>query len=214
MARDDDDDIEDDLYDDEFDFVDDEDDDLDDDSDLDSVVDEGDSDTGGSAVEKELPPPAPREPVARRSNPRQRRFDEEEQPREESRGPSGRNHDARDRDDRGRDDRGRDDRGRDDRARDQRDPRDEQPREFDQPDDVAAEEPGETPREPEVPANYRVHVYEHGEFKRTIDRPFTAEDAEAFASEYNRTSKSYSRFAVTGKDDVKPRKLLSDAKAG
>ena len=62
---------------------------------------------------------------------------------------------------------------------------------------------------PEPAANYRVHVYEYEEFKRTIDRPFTAEDAEAFASEYNRTSKSYSRFAVTGKEDVKPKKLLT-----
>jgi hypothetical protein len=209
----DDDDLEGDLYDDEFDFVDDEDDDLDDDSDIDSAMDEGDSDEGdsdegGSVVEEELPPAPPRETVAKRSGPRQRRFDEEAPPREESRGPSGRNHDARDRDDRGRDDR-----GRDDRSRDQRDPRDVQPRDFDQPDDLAAEEPVEAPREPDVPANYRVHVYELGEFKRTIDRPFTAEDAELFASEYNRTSKSYSRFAVTGKDDVKPRKLLSDAKA-
>jgi hypothetical protein len=219
MAPADDDDLQDDLYDDEFDFVDDE----DDDSDIDSAMDEGDSDegdsdVGGSVVEEEVPPPAPRETVAKRSGPRQRRFDEEDRPREESRGPSGRNHDARDRDDRGRDDqrrddRGRDDRGRDDRARDQRDPRDVQPRDFDQPDDLAADEPVEAPRDPEVPTNYRVHVYELGEFKRTIDRPFTAEDAELFASEYNRTSKSYSRFAITGKDDVKPRKLLSDAKA-
>jgi len=57
-------------------------------------------------------------------------------------------------------------------------------------------------------ANYVVHIYEYQEFKRTIDRPFTPEDAEAFASEYNRTSKPYGRFAVTGKDDVKPRKEL------
>ena len=53
-----------------------------------------------------------------------------------------------------------------------------------------------------------VHIYEYRQFKRTIDRPFTAEDAEAFASEYNRTSKSYGRFAVAGKEDVKPRKAL------
>ncbi len=57
-------------------------------------------------------------------------------------------------------------------------------------------------------ANYVVHVYEHRNFKRTIDRPFTPEDAEAFASEYNRTSKSYGRFAVAGKVDAKPRKSL------
>jgi hypothetical protein len=90
---------------------------------------------------------------------------------------------------------------------------DDGPREFDRADDAAADEPAEELRRPEVPANYRVHVYEYDEFKRTIDRPFTAEDAEAFASEYNRTSKSYSRFAVTGKEDVKPKKLLDDAKS-
>jgi hypothetical protein len=56
--------------------------------------------------------------------------------------------------------------------------------------------------------NYVVHVYEHQKFKRTIDRPFTAEDAEAFASEYNRTAKPYGRFALAGKDDAKPRKTL------
>jgi hypothetical protein len=56
--------------------------------------------------------------------------------------------------------------------------------------------------------NYVVHVYEHQKFKRTVDRPFTAEDAEAFASEYNRTAKPYGRFALAGKDDAKPRKTL------
>lgn len=53
-----------------------------------------------------------------------------------------------------------------------------------------------------------VHIYEHQKLKRTIDRPFTAEDAEAFASEYNRTSKSYGRFAIAGKTDAKPKKSL------
>ena len=33
-------------------------------------------------------------------------------------------------------------------------------------------------------ANYLVHVYEDKKFKRTIDRPFTPEDAEAFATEF------------------------------
>jgi hypothetical protein len=61
---------------------------------------------------------------------------------------------------------------------------------------------------PEPAANYVVHVYEHRKFKRTIDRPFTPEDAEAFASEYNRTSKSYGRFAQAGKNDAKPKKTL------
>jgi hypothetical protein len=61
---------------------------------------------------------------------------------------------------------------------------------------------------PAPAANYVVHVYEYQKFKRTIDRPFTAEDAEAFASEYNRTAKPYGRFALAGKDDAKPRKTL------
>ena len=61
---------------------------------------------------------------------------------------------------------------------------------------------------PEPAPNYVVHIYEYRQFKRTIDRPFTGEDAEAFASEYNRTSKPYGRFAVAGKDDAKPRKAL------
>lgn len=57
-------------------------------------------------------------------------------------------------------------------------------------------------------ADYVVHIYEHGRFKRTIDRPFTPEDAEAFASECNRTGKSYGRMAVAGKNDSKPKKTL------
>lgn len=61
---------------------------------------------------------------------------------------------------------------------------------------------------PSPTANYVVHVYEHNKFKRTIDRPFMPEDAEAFATEYNRTAKSYGRVAVAGKDDVKPKKSL------
>jgi len=61
---------------------------------------------------------------------------------------------------------------------------------------------------PEPAANYVVHVYEYKKFKRTIDRPFTPEEAEAFATEYNRTSKLYGRFAVAGKNDAKPKKTL------
>jgi hypothetical protein len=61
---------------------------------------------------------------------------------------------------------------------------------------------------PQPQANYVVHIYENRKFKRTIDRPFTPEDAEAFASEYNRTSKPYHRFAVTGKNDAQPKKSL------
>lgn len=208
----DDDEFEDDLYDDEFDFVDDEDSDLDDDSDLDSAVDDADSDIPDSEVEEVKP--APVEPVAKRSNVRQRRLDEDEDSRgapreEESRDRGPRHQNPRDQNSRGQNSRDQDPRDRDDVPRE----RDNAPREFDRVDENPPEdEPAEEYRQPEVPANYRVHVYEYGEFKRTIDRPFTAEDAEAFASEYNRTSKSYSRFAIAGKEDVKPKNLLEDAK--
>ena len=57
-------------------------------------------------------------------------------------------------------------------------------------------------------ANYVVHVYEHRKFKRTIDRDFTPEDAEAFATDYNRYAKAYGRVAVAGKKDVPPRKSV------
>jgi hypothetical protein len=61
---------------------------------------------------------------------------------------------------------------------------------------------------PEPAANYVVHIYEHKRFKRTVDRAFTPEDAEAFATEFNRTSKLYHRFAVAGKNDTQPKKTL------
>jgi hypothetical protein len=83
---------------------------------------------------------------------------------------------------------------------------DEEPGEEGQ--DADSEEPVDEYGRPEPTANYVVHVYEHRKFKRTIDRPFTPEDAEAFASEYNRTSKSYGRFALAGKNDAKPKKTL------
>jgi hypothetical protein len=72
-----------------------------------------------------------------------------------------------------------------------------------------SDEPLDEYGRPETPpANYVVHVYEHKKFTRTIDRPFTAEDAEAFATEFNRTSKNYGRMAVSGKIDAKPKKAL------
>jgi hypothetical protein len=70
------------------------------------------------------------------------------------------------------------------------------------------EEPVDEYGRPEPKADYVVHVYEHKKFKRTIERPFTAEDAEAFATEFNRTSKSYGRVALAGKVDTKPKKAL------
>jgi hypothetical protein len=70
------------------------------------------------------------------------------------------------------------------------------------------EEPVDEYGRPEPAANYVVHVYEHKTFKRTIDRPFTPEDAETFATEFNRTGKSYGRVAVTSKNDAKPKKSV------
>ena len=71
------------------------------------------------------------------------------------------------------------------------------------------EEPLDEYGRPETPpANYVVHLYEHKKFTRTIERPFTAEDAEAFATEFNRTSKNYGRLAVSGKNDAKPKKVI------
>jgi hypothetical protein len=74
----------------------------------------------------------------------------------------------------------------------------------------AGEEEGEVDEygRPEPAANYVVHVYEYSKFKRTIDRAFTPEDAEAFATEFNRTGKSYGRVAVPGKNDAKPKKSI------
>ena len=92
---------------------------------------------------------------------------------------------------------------RDDRGdRDDRGERDERGEADD------AEEPVDEYGRPEPAANYVVHVYEAKKFKRTIDRPFTPEDAEAFATEFNRTGKNYGRFAVSGKNDAKPKKTL------
>jgi hypothetical protein len=70
------------------------------------------------------------------------------------------------------------------------------------------EEPVDEYGRPEPKPDYVVHVYEHKKFKRTIERPFTAEDAEAFATEFNRTSKLYGRMAIAGKNDTKPKKAL------
>ncbi len=97
-------------------------------------------------------------------------------------------------------------------------PRRVDPRRRDEP---PADEFGEVDGEPadaEAPvdeygrtapaANYVVHIYENRKLRRTIDRPFTPEEAEAFATEYNRTSKSYGHFAAAGKNDATPKKTL------
>jgi len=72
------------------------------------------------------------------------------------------------------------------------------------------EEPVDEYGRPEPKADYVVHVYEQRKFIRTIDRPFTPEDAESFATEYNRTAKPYGRLAVTSKNDAKPKKSLDE----
>ncbi len=77
-----------------------------------------------------------------------------------------------------------------------------------EPTDEPEDEDRDEYRRPKPAADYVVHLYEYKKLARTIDRPFTAEDAEAFASEYNRTSKSYGRFAIAGKNDAKPKKSL------
>jgi hypothetical protein len=105
-----------------------------------------------------------------------------------------------------------DDRGPNNREkRVERDPRDD-PDERDERDgdmeQAADEEPVDEYGRTAPKADYVVHIYEYEKFKRTIDRPFTPEDAEAFATEYNRTGKSYGRVAVTGKNDGKPKKTL------
>ncbi len=76
------------------------------------------------------------------------------------------------------------------------------------PTEDEGEEPVDEYGRPEPAANYVVHIYEHKKFTRTIDRPFTPEDAEAFATEFNRTSKNYGRMAVSGKNDAKPKKAI------
>ena len=65
-------------------------------------------------------------------------------------------------------------------------------------------EPEEAAEPPGPPTDHVVHVYEFGDFKRTIQREFTDEDSIKFAEEFNRTSKSHSRRAVPDHRDEKP----------
>jgi hypothetical protein len=83
-------------------------------------------------------------------------------------------------------------------------PADKEPAAEAEGDEEPVDEYGRT----EPAANYVVHLYEQKKFTRTIDRPFTPEDAEAFATEFNRTAKNYARWAVTSKNDVKPKKTI------
>jgi len=61
---------------------------------------------------------------------------------------------------------------------------------------------------PPSPSDHVERVYEYGALKRTIDREFTAEEAEAFASEYNRTARAYGRFAVASKAKSRAKKSV------
>lgn len=76
-------------------------------------------------------------------------------------------------------------------------------------DDVTGDEPAkkaeEEPPKPEgPPTDHVVHLYECREYKRTINREFTSEDAAAFVVEFNRTSAAHSREAVAANRDEKP----------
>lgn len=85
-----------------------------------------------------------------------------------------------------------------------------QPAEASEGDEKSAENADEYGR-PEPVANYVVHLYELGRLKRTIEKDFTPEAAEAFATEFNRTSKKASRSAVAGKKDTQPAKEVAEA---
>jgi hypothetical protein len=75
-----------------------------------------------------------------------------------------------------------------------------------EPENKASEaEPEAKPEEPPgPPTDHVVHVYELGDFKRTINREFTDEDSIKFAEEYNRTSKPHNRHAVPVHRDEEP----------
>lgn len=77
--------------------------------------------------------------------------------------------------------------------------------EEDDAEEAAADEE-EAP--PPAPTDHIVHIYEYGKFKRTIEREFTAEDAEEFASDYNRTARPYGRFAMAAKAKSRPKKSV------
>lgn len=78
---------------------------------------------------------------------------------------------------------------------------------VDEDDEVAEEEAPQTELAAEPvgpPADHVVHVYEFRQFKRTIARDFTSEDADKFTAEYNRTSANHSRWAVSGNKSDQP----------
>jgi hypothetical protein len=54
------------------------------------------------------------------------------------------------------------------------------------------------------PADHVVHLYEYGDFVRTIARDFTGEEAVAFAEEFNRTGRAHARQAIAVEKDAEP----------
>jgi len=64
------------------------------------------------------------------------------------------------------------------------------------------------------PADHVVHIYEYGDFKRTIARKFTDEEAVSFAEEYTRTGKPYGRYAIATPEDEEPAPTFAGAAKG
>ncbi len=89
-------------------------------------------------------------------------------------------------------------------------PDDDEPSEIEPPE--AAPQTAAAPSGP--PADHVVHVYEYGDFKRTIDRKFTDEEAVGFAEEYTRTGKAYGRYAIATPDDEEPSPTFAGAAKG
>lgn len=86
--------------------------------------------------------------------------------------------------------------------------------EDDEPSDIEPSdvEPQAAPAVPAgPPADHLVHIYEFGDFKRTIDRKFTDEEAVSFAEEYTRTGKAYGRYAIATPDDEEPSPTFAGA---
>lgn len=89
---------------------------------------------------------------------------------------------------------------------------------FDEPpidEPIVDEAPEEGQAQPSgPPADHVVHIYEHGQFKRTIDRKFTDEQAVSFAEEFTRTGKPYGRYAIATPDDEEPAATFAEAAKG
>lgn len=66
------------------------------------------------------------------------------------------------------------------------------------------DEPEEAAEPAGPPTDHVVHIYEFGDFKRTVRREFTDEDSIKFAEEFNRTSKNYGRHAVPAEREEEP----------